>query len=335
MSPTTVAVVGAGIAGLAAARAHERAGRRVVLFDKGRSAGGRVATRRGQEFAFDHGAQFFTIRSSEFATALAPAIAARTVVPWAGPFRTAKDGVFGPDPRPGARRWVAVPGMSGLARALAEGLDVRTGQRVERLARRALGWDVAVRDLASDTNRDEGPFDEVVLALPAPQAHALLLESDVQSPVVERAAALATALSPCLCALVAFETPIERAAGGLFVDDPVLAWAAHDGGKPGRGNAATYVLHGAGAWSRAHVDDEPLVSARALLAAFERVLGAALPPIRHLEGHRWRYALPGATAPADASARDGDLALALCGDAFTAGRVEGAFTSGHALGMPG
>ncbi len=43
-----VAIVGAGIAGLSCATALAAAGRRVVLFDKGRRPGGRLATRGGE-----------------------------------------------------------------------------------------------------------------------------------------------------------------------------------------------------------------------------------------------------------------------------------------------
>ncbi len=56
-----VVVVGAGLSGLVAARRladdHE-----VVVLDKGRSVGGRLATRRIGDAVLDHGAQFFTVR---------------------------------------------------------------------------------------------------------------------------------------------------------------------------------------------------------------------------------------------------------------------------------
>ena len=60
-----VVIVGAGLAGLTAAGALV-ADHDVVLLDKGRSPGGRLATRRIGGAVFDHGAQFFTVRSDEF-----------------------------------------------------------------------------------------------------------------------------------------------------------------------------------------------------------------------------------------------------------------------------
>ena len=66
-SAATVAVVGAGLSGLVAAKRLADSGRSVVVIDKGRSVGGRLATRRIHDATLDHGAQFFTVRSAEFA----------------------------------------------------------------------------------------------------------------------------------------------------------------------------------------------------------------------------------------------------------------------------
>ena len=68
MSKKSIAVVGAGIAGLTAARACAAKGHVVTVFDKGRHPGGRVSTRRVPDAAleFDHGAPFFEARSEVF-----------------------------------------------------------------------------------------------------------------------------------------------------------------------------------------------------------------------------------------------------------------------------
>mgnify|MGYP001382774367 CR=1 FL=1 len=68
--PRHIAIVGAGMAGVACARTLVQAGHRVTLFEKSRGAGGRMATRRSEFGGFDHGAQFFTVRDERFRQAL-------------------------------------------------------------------------------------------------------------------------------------------------------------------------------------------------------------------------------------------------------------------------
>ena len=66
MAGARVAVIGAGIAGLACARELARADARVTVFERSRGLGGRLGTRRQGNLAFDHGAQYITSRSHSF-----------------------------------------------------------------------------------------------------------------------------------------------------------------------------------------------------------------------------------------------------------------------------
>jgi len=61
-----VVIVGAGISGLVAARELAAHDVDVTVVDKGRSVGGRLATRRIGDARLDHGAQFFTVRTPAF-----------------------------------------------------------------------------------------------------------------------------------------------------------------------------------------------------------------------------------------------------------------------------
>src|SRR5579862_200717 len=61
----TVAIIGAGMAGLAAARTLTAAGCRVVIYEQSKAVGGRVATRRIEGCILDHGAQNLKPTGSE------------------------------------------------------------------------------------------------------------------------------------------------------------------------------------------------------------------------------------------------------------------------------
>ena len=110
-----VVVVGSGVAGLTAARRLADQGKVVTVLDKGRLAGGRLATRRlVGGAAADHGAQFITARSELFEAELASWLADRTIHEWCRGFGS-------PDGHP---RYAAAGGMSRLVERMAAGLDL-------------------------------------------------------------------------------------------------------------------------------------------------------------------------------------------------------------------
>ena len=62
-----IAIIGAGISGLACATALNTAGYRVTTFEKSRGVSGRLGTRVTDNWQCDHGAQYFTASNTEFA----------------------------------------------------------------------------------------------------------------------------------------------------------------------------------------------------------------------------------------------------------------------------
>src|SRR5687767_5086040 len=138
-----VGVVGAGIAGLSAAHALKTAGHEVAIFEKARGPGGRVATREmrgiempralsGATLAFDHGAQYFTVRDDRFSAMAAEWERDRVIGKWTGRI-VSFDGEGWEDVEEGTARYVGTPGMGAIAAALAAGMDVTYGRRIESL----------------------------------------------------------------------------------------------------------------------------------------------------------------------------------------------------------
>jgi len=321
-----IAIVGAGIAGLACARQLREAGANAVLFDKGRGPGGRLSTRRDGPRTFDHGTQYVTARGPEFAAQLEQLEQRNAVANWVGRFVEERDGVR--RELPPQRRMVGVPGMNELNRALGEGLDVRYATRVGTLASTDGGVALATPD-----GESLGVYDDVAIAVPAPQAVALL-EGDAQAaPLVERARR--AVFAPSWAALAYFEQrpdvdfdALEIATSAGAGDNPSspLRWVARNTSKPGRPAAEAWIAHASPEFSASFVDDDPDAVAPILTAALTRVLGAK--PVR-VVAHRWRFALV-ATPVGEPCARAGRLGL--CGDYLLGARVEDAFDSGTALG---
>ena len=137
-------MIGAGLSGLVAARSlasdHD-----VVVFDKGRSVGGRLATRRIGSATFDHGAQFFTVRGERLRAQVDDWLERGLARVWCHGFADREDGY---------PRYVGAGGMNSLAKDIAARLDCRTDHFVFTLRRTEDAWQVVIDDALNATVDD-------------------------------------------------------------------------------------------------------------------------------------------------------------------------------------
>jgi predicted NAD/FAD-dependent oxidoreductase len=320
-----VAVVGAGIAGLACARHLAARGVQVTVFERSRAPGGRVATRRTDAGGFDHGAQYFTVQSHRFESTAQQLLDGGAAQRWRGRL-IAYFGARRVEKPMTGERLVGAPGMSDLARFLARGLDVRLNTRIVALESRGDRW--FVRDDLSRSASVHG-FDAVCVALPSSQAAGLIGEL---SPLGQQAETIRW--EPCWAVMLALGQPSKVEFDGAFInDDAVLGWVARDSAKPGRravdGVAERWVLHARPAWSREFLELDAAQVAQGIVRAFAERLQVE-PDVRHLSAHRWRFATPANPLPQpclwDARSR-----LGAAGDWCGGPRIEGAYLSGLAL----
>jgi renalase len=301
-------VVGAGLAGLMAARAVTARGGEAVVLDKGRSPGGRLATRRIGEATLDHGAQFFTVRTDTFAA---------HVQDWRdeGLVRVWSHGFALDDGHP---RYVGVGGMNTIAKHLARGLDVRCNTMAFAIHRATTGWRVDIDDGTSVT------ADALVVTCPVPQALSLVITAGVALPDALRTLDYDRTIA--LLAVIDGPSAVP-APGGVQPADGTFAFVGDNLAKGISGYPAV-TFHATSGWSREQWDADRDAVHAALLEAARPWLGQA----RVVESHvkRWRFATPRAEWP-DACWRSPDgQPLVLAGDAFAGPRVEGAALSGLA-----
>lgn len=307
-----VVVIGAGIAGLVAARELQANNVDVSLVDKGRSVGGRLATRRIGDARLDHGAQFFTVRTPAFRTRVDDWVERGIVHVWNHGF----------DSDDGHPRYVGSAGMNSLAKDLAIGLDIETSTMAftVRDVDAEHRWQVVIDD---GTVR---PADAVILTSPIPQSLALLVDAGVDfdgSP-------MRTEYDRTVGLLVTLDRPAPLpASGGVQSDDGFFSFIGDNASK-GISSFPAVTFHANATWSEEHWDDDDLLDQ--LRTAAIPLLGDA--SIVEAQLKKWRLATPRTIWP-DPCWTTGDGTIVLAGDAFAGPKVEGAHNSGlaaaHAL----
>ena len=281
-APPRVAVIGAGMAGLIAARTLADHRWPVTVFDKGRRAGGRLAIRTSRTAPaarFDHGGVAFSAEDSRFARYVDAWSDAGLVVPIAGAERYAID-------------------IAGLIDHLAEDLDVACETRIEHLRHNGSTW-----TLETDRGMRFEHFDALVLNMPPAQASALL------API---APALATTLAavPMAPGWTVMTTAVSDQPWLTSLDGD-LAKLINGAAHPIRPAAGCITAHAATRFSAEHIDATPEDVAALLAPELEAALGIPVAP-EAVRAHRWRYAR--AVPAPEVQTWHPEHALALCGD---------------------
>ena len=289
----------------------------MTLFEKARGPGGRIASKRLDNAFVDMGAQYFTVRNERFRQFLSET-AGNSVAVWDARLRYETEaGEF--EPFPQDTRWVAIPRMSALARALAEPLDVRSGVPVRAAERADNGW-----FLETDSGA-EGPYAALVVTLPPEQARMLL---PGQAPQLND-----FSMNPCWAVAACFTQSLETGFDGASLRDKALGWVARNTSKPGRAAADSgewWILHAPPDWSCEQLETAPDDVARLLVGRFRERFGIQ-DDAAHWLAHRWRYARPAPNCPAPGCLSLTEQRLGFCGDWLWGGRVEGAFASADKL----
>jgi hypothetical protein len=314
----TVAVVGAGVAGLACARALKDAGHVVRVFEATARVGGRLATRAEGEWRFDTGVPYFIVKDERFARWARAWWQERVLTRWNAV-------VEGEPPRQHPNelvRLVGAPGMDAVARRMAHGLDVRCDTEVRGLTRDGPRW-----RLLDAGGQALGEFECAVVATPAPVAAELVDPSSYA--LGSRLREVDTA--PVWAVAAHFPQGTGVAFDGASSHVGPLSWLGKNSSKPERPAlpGESWVLHASAEWSRAHVDAAPGEVLPMLLEAFFATTGVRrLEPV-FAEARLWRHASV-AQPLGEPCVWDAGLQLAVCGEWCLGQTVEHAFLSGTA-----
>ncbi|MFW5717592.1 MAG: NAD(P)/FAD-dependent oxidoreductase [Spirochaetota bacterium] len=328
-------IIGAGMAGLAAARELVRGGSEVIVIDKGRGVGGRMATRRFAGARFDHGAQFVSVRSSEFAGLVNRLVDDGVMTVWAhgfpdgltgdGSLLTATAGASPVAHRPardGHPRYRGVPAMNSIPKALADGLDVRLDVQAVAVREEDGGWSVDAEGGQRYRSRS------VIVTAPVPQSLALLAAGGVEVAPAARGRLEQIDYAPCLALLARCDAPVALPEPGVLRrPTKTIEWIADNAAKGVTDGSPALTVHYAPGFSAEHYEEGEEAVAELMIGELCSVLPVE---IGTHQVKRWRFSSPIGPLSVGAWTEGLPPGIVIAGDALAGARVEGAALSGMA-----
>lgn len=336
-----IAIIGAGLSGLAAAYRLATTGADVQVFEKSKGLSGRAASRNNNGCRYDHGANYFKVSSNEVARLFFESLPTDGLCRIVGDVDTF-DGsgrVTAGDPKQNAgAKWSYRDGISTIGKRIVEsaGLKVVGGTAITRLVRRHDKW-----TLETDNGIAGEGFDAVLLTPPAPQTIRLLetcqgIDPDLQSGLVTELERARYHAQFTVVLNFSGNHSLARGAFALINSDRRhdIAWMSHENRKPGHVPAgeSLFVVQMSPDWTARHYESPREDVIAAALEKATPFLGGDLPPLNWSDSQRWRYAHPYTAADPEKMKPASAVGLYFAGDAFIGkGRIPGAIETGFAV----
>jgi renalase len=298
-------IIGAGMAGLSAARILSQKGHEVMVLDKGRGVGGRMSTRTISEAKADHGAQYFSAKSPEFQELISELQSEDIIAEWFIPQRANV-------------RYVGAKGMNSIPKKIAQNLNVVVSEKVVLISE-------------NEVKTESGssyPFDNLIITIPTPQIIDLLNQSQIKISAQDQSVFDSIKYDPCIAVMAVLNQPTDIVCGGIILDNQPVAWIA-DNFQKGITQSPTATLHANAEFSTKHFDDDLQVISKNMLASVNQHITSD--NVQSFQVHRWKFsnAVQRYEKPFYQLKNQN---IYLGGDGFGIGNVEGAFLSGYNLG---
>lgn len=335
-----IAVIGAGIAGLMCAQQLAEAGYSVVVVEKSRGVGGRVATRRLHGTRADHGVCYLKPKGEilgRFVQLLSDRHLLEVWTDTVYEFEPIQKQFKSTNPSP---RYVAPEGMSAIAKFLATGLEIWLSQRVQALAPATNDclWHLTLESTNTDStavNSKALTARALVVAIPAPQALTLLEPlTDTLLPADFLENLRSVKFDPCLSVIAGYSTQLHQKPewkAVTFIDDPDIGWIGLDSSKRQATDLLVFVLQSSPGFAQHYLEASDLhLAGQQMLARAAECLSPLFNSPDWMQVHRWRYAFPSHPWQQNYLSTTSPLPLVCCGDWCRGNQVEGAMLSGLA-----
>lgn len=336
---TRLAIVGAGVAGLAAAYALRSQQIEVTIFEKSRGVSGRATTRGKYGVRYDHGANYFSTADAEVRRIVHEELDTTDLVNidrdvWSFD----ADGTITPGDidAPEDPKWTYTNGISTLGKLLARRAPamLHTETRVDYLEQHDGKW-----GLIDTEGSLLGHYESVLLTPPSPQTLDIIQESNMDDVLRSRLAdgLRATSYTSQFAFIIAYERRLGRpGCYGLVNSDGEheIAWVSFEHDKPGHvpDGQSVVIIQTSPVWSAERLEMIPDDLIPEVKTMAEDLLDINLKHPSWFDTQRWRYAMPRQPANGNALSQGEEYGLYFAGDYVAGtGRVEAALRTGLAV----
>ena len=316
-----LAVIGAGLAGTTIA-SKMKSKFDVKIFEKSMAVGGRMSTRKETPFIFDHGAQFFKIKTTDFKNFLSELFAQQIIQPWN--FRLAYfDGQYLNKIKfinDEDRFFVGVPNMDSIIKYLSNNCNVILNTKIKRIVKENNKW-----NLYDQNKKSYGFYDWVVLSLPAQQSLELITEEISFYPLVKK-----IKMKGCFSLMIGMNKSLNLKYDAALIENEDIVWLASNNSKPCRINNYSLLINSSYEYAsqNMHTSKERVLTH--LINISSKLIDYDLLKSNMIKIHQWKY-VEAKCSPTENFFVDHKEKVAVCGDWFVNSRVEGAFLSANEL----
>lgn len=334
-----IGIIGAGLSGLVAGKTLVEAGHEVIVLDKSRDHGGRMATRRAgdnNEVRLDYGLSCLHAEGEEFKSFLKELENQGLVQEWCEIFSYHNGETFF-ERHPGKERqtyYMAPDGMARIGKYLSRWLDFRLGVPVSgltfigsnRLSKR--NWMISL----SDINVFE--LDAVIVATPATQAYGLIQTSQDELAFRKVIRSISRIeYEPAFSLMATYGKRDIPEWKTIVCQDERIRWISNENSKRENSGELGLVIQSASGFANKHLNEDTSRISRLMLESAAVMAGEWAGKPQWHELHLWKYEKP--LYPLKVpfiELEDHPAPAALIGDYFGSQTLESSYLSGLKLG---
>ena len=282
-----IIIIGSGIAGLAAANYLSSKNFNVTVLDKGKYPGGRISTRRGEDFIFNHGAQFFTAKSNEFKNICKRAVNDNVLVNWETVSKK--------------NRYIGNPDMREFSFWLSKNLSMYQDTVVERL-------DYNDQFIVY-TNNKKFVCDGLIITAPSFQTASLIKNLDQNIyKLIEK-----VEYFPCWCVMLSIK---EMSLKNFNIDEKsIFNWIVSENNKiKNQLNHNCLTIHTNERFSVENLEKTKEVTLDKIVQEFTKIYQVKTQDIIYKNIHKWRYAKVKKPFPQEESKISKKIPFGIAGD---------------------